>query len=271
MDNYTFEMLDGMTNEELKKLIVQDAKKPIKEQMDEDMLLYALTLLEDSGEYDDDIPDVEDARISFLEEYLEIGEAEAPKPRHRKWLVSILKTACIAVVTTIVLFTATLTAAAAGYDIAEWTYSTFKFHDTENVVYDNNTEVAFSLEGVYRAIHYGAGIKEAVLPTYLPEGYSCRDYISGGVYSGKVSSMFRVSNGKDYITFQYTTATYSDGLEYAKDDTEPEIYEKSGISHYIMTYDGKYKAVWRNGTVECSIYGVESYEELVKIIDSIYE
>lgn len=275
MNRYTFETFDNMTNEELKKLIVQDAKKTIKEQMDEELLLYALELLENSGEYDEDIPDVDDARISFLENYLDIGENKEsePKPR-RRWGVSILKTACIAVVTTLVLLMGTVTAAAAGYNvydnIAEWTHNTFEFHNTENIVFRDDSEVAYSLEGVYRNLYYGHCIEEAVLPKYLPEGYSCRDYIGGG-YNGNVHCMFRVSNGEDFISFEYLTATYSGGLEYAKDDSDPEVYETGGIAHYIMMYNGKYKAIWRNGIVECSIYGVESYEELIKIIDSIYE
>ena len=274
MIKYNFDELDNMTTEELERIVDEDAQKPVKEQLDDDILLYILGILDRRGGYDDAMPDVEDARIAFLEEYLEIGERNKENKPKRRWGVSILKTACIAVVTTIVLFAATVTAAAAGYDvrdsIAEWTHATFKFHHVGEVKYKDNKEVAFTLESAYGFLRYAHGVEYAVMPTWLPEGYSCRDYVSGA-YNGGMSCMVKVENGENVITLQYVMATYSGGLEYAKDNSEPETYEAEGITHYIMLHNGKYKAIWRNGVMECSINGVESYEDLIKIIDSIYE
>ena len=278
MNRYSFDELDNMTTEELERIVDEDAQKSVKEQMDEDTLLYILGLLESRGSYDETMPDVEDARIAFLEEYLDIGEKEektedAPK---RRWGISVLKTACIAVITTIVLFAATVTAAAAGYDvyeeIAEWTENTFmlpKYDKYESVpAMSDHEPVAPSLESVQKHL-YRYGISGDVIPTYFPEGYSFREYI-GGV-SWNMSCRVTVGNGEDSIFLQYYLNAYGVDRTYVKDDGDPEIYEVGGITHYIMTYQGVYKVVWRNGQTECAIYGVESYEELIKIINSIYE
>ncbi len=278
MIKYSFDELDNMTTEELERIIDEDAQKSVKEQMDEDTLLYILGLLEDRGSYDETMPDVEEARIEFLRDYLEIDGKEPKKEpvQKRNWGISILKTACIAVVTTIVLFAATVTAAAAGYDpykeIVEWTEEVFSLPKGERYVSvpaaSANEPVAPSLESVQKHL-YTYGISGDVVPSYFPEGYSFRDY--DGLYSWDMSCRITISNGEDTIFLQYYLNTYGVDRTYVKDDGEPEIYETGGITHYIMTYNGEYKAIWRNGQTECAIYGVDSYEELIKIIDSIYE
>lgn len=60
-------------------------------------------------------------------------------------------------------------------------------------------------------------------------------------------------------------------VEYEKDFDDPEIYKANGIDHYIMTNMGEFLTVWQVGSLEVSISGVPTREELVKMIDSIYE
>ncbi|MBQ8830221.1 MAG: DUF4367 domain-containing protein [Oscillospiraceae bacterium] len=278
MIKYSFDELDNMTTEELERIVDEDAQKSVKEQMDEDTLLYILGLIEIRGSYDETMPDVEDARIEFLKEYLEIDDEKQEKePVHKKnWGVSILKTACIAVVTTVVLLAATVTAAAAGYDpykeIVEWTEEVFSLPKGDRYVKvpasSAGEHVAPSLESVQKHL-YTYGISGDVVPSYFPEGYSFRDY--DGIMGWNMSCRITVSNGKHSIYLQYYLNTYGVDRTYAKDDREPEIYEAGGITHYILTYNGEYKVIWRNGQTECAIYGVDSYEELIKIINSIYE
>ena len=59
--------------------------------------------------------------------------------------------------------------------------------------------------------------------------------------------------------------------EYQKDDEQQEVYFYNDIEHYVMTNMGSYRAVWTNGLCEVGISGLESKEELKKMIDSIYE
>ena len=170
----------------------------------------------------------------------------------------------------------TVTAVAAGYDpykeIVEWTENTFKLPREDYYVLvpvsGDEEYVAPTLEAIQQYL-FRCGMSSDVLPSYFPEGYSCRDY--DGTFSNNMSCLITMSNGKDSILLQYSLDMSGISRTYTKDEEEPEIYEVSGITHYIMTYKGVYKAIWRNGQIECAIYGVESYEELIKIIDSIYE
>ena len=58
-------------------------------------------------------------------------------------------------------------------------------------------------------------------------------------------------------------------MTYNIDDQSPGLHEHNGIEYRTMTNAGKYLAVWTADNIECRISGVESYEELIKILDSI--
>ena len=84
------------------------------------------------------------------------------------------------------------------------------------------------------------------------------------------------SNDSGYYSMSVVFELGTDGdmdasAVYSKDEGEPEEYKIGGDTHYIMTNCGKYFTVWRNGTLECGIAGVDSRDELIKIIDSIYK
>ena len=273
MNKYSFEELENMSAEELEYIIDEDARASSKDQIDDDTMLFILTLLEEKGEYNT-APDVEQARISLLEDYLEISAnvSVADQKPKRKWGLSILKTACVAAVTIVVMFAVMITTAAAGYDVyeelAKWTNETFYFSRNEKRVEKADTKVSPALENAQQYLNR-YGIYAALLPSYTPNGYVLREWNScfGSMYH---NCMIKIGNGSDVITFQYFLM-YSGEINYRKDAGNPETYVAGGITHYIMTYNGEYKAVWQNGNVECAIYGVDTYEELIKMIDSIYK
>ena len=75
----------------------------------------------------------------------------------------------------------------------------------------------------------------------------------------------------DSILFDYTLHLADQpAVGTQKDDNDPDVYEADGVTYYIMTNEDTYYAVWVIDNVECGIYGVSSYEELTRIIDSIY-
>ena len=113
-------------------------------------------------------------------------------------------------------------------------------------------------------------IQVDVIPSYLPEGYSLADLRFSDTYEGHVyKTVFRAG---DY-TFCFTMIIHPVSMNtfYPKDVLEPEIYPSNGIEHYITLNEGSYRAVWANGDVVCELYGLESKEELLRIIDSIYK
>ena len=59
--------------------------------------------------------------------------------------------------------------------------------------------------------------------------------------------------------------------EYQKNDETPEEYVVMDLRHYIVGNIDNYTATWSNGNMECAIYNAPSHDELIKMIDSIYE
>ena len=59
-------------------------------------------------------------------------------------------------------------------------------------------------------------------------------------------------------------------MSFSKDDGEPEIYRYHNQDFVIFTNVGYYKCTWNVGTVQCSISGLKTRDELVKMIQSIY-
>ena len=49
------------------------------------------------------------------------------------------------------------------------------------------------------------------------------------------------------------------------------IYEVNGVAHYLMSNNETRMATWTNANVEVLIQGDLEFEDLEKMIDSIYE
>ena len=56
-----------------------------------------------------------------------------------------------------------------------------------------------------------------------------------------------------------------------KNETKVDVYSVEGIEHHILTDVTMIKAVWQNGEWEGHITGDVTREELIHMIDSIYE
>ncbi len=173
----------------------------------------------------------------------------------------------------------TLTASAFGYNlwaaIARWTDETFRLiggTEDEGSASADTPAYAPELEELYTALAEH-GVTEDVLPTWLPEGYeqttfNCVENSSGEL----IFNVILEKEGEDrLIDLYYIVRTISPYVQYQKNDGDPEVYGMGGISHYIMSNMGEYFATWTNGRVECSFSGFTSREELIRMINSIYE
>jgi hypothetical protein len=61
------------------------------------------------------------------------------------------------------------------------------------------------------------------------------------------------------------------GGVYERNDEDVYIFHRNGIDHYIMTNMDLVIAVWRSHNFEYSLSGNITEEEVMKIINSIYE
>lgn len=113
-------------------------------------------------------------------------------------------------------------------------------------------------------------ITNPVVPNYFPEGYEPLEFNSSSSSETKFFDLI-LSNGSKSIIFSYSIPTSAYNSFFPKDDEDPELYLAHGIEHYITSNEGRYRAVWDNGGIVCTISGVEDKEELLLMIDSIYE
>ena len=113
-------------------------------------------------------------------------------------------------------------------------------------------------------------VQEELIPSYLPDGYSLADLRFLDTYEGHVYKAVFQSGAK---TFRFVLVFNPEDINsyYPKDVVEPEIYTVKGVEHYLIINEGLYQAVWANGDTVCTLYGLESKEELLRIIDSIYK
>lgn len=146
--------------------------------------------------------------------------------------------------------------------------------DKDNITVSSvGGEASFSADDPYSPIREALlleGIEWPVVPNYLPDGFSLLNYQSFETPQGTVYYI-SFSAEEQLISIRYTLHPTEFNLFYPKDKTEVELYTNCGIEHYITANEGLYRAVWANHDVICEIHGVETKEELLKIIDSIYK
>lgn len=198
-------------------------------------------------------------------------KAVRPRPKFR----ALFKVGLVAAVM-IVLFIGTgIVGYAMGFDfwgaMREWTEDWFGFLAGENVggsLYgENDIEAPYSeLDKALDA----SGVAIDVVPQYIPSGFLVSSVVSSEGMRG-LNVICTLTNNDREIILNYLVLEEEPARIFAKDDASPEIYTTNDIDHYILTNEGSYLATWINQNVQCEIFKVEEKEELLKMIDSIYE
>lgn len=177
----------------------------------------------------------------------------------------------------------TVTAYAMGYDlwgvIAQWTKDTFTFvsaskaSDAEEPFTDttlNNGEYA-DLQAALDTY----GITEQLAPTWIPDGFDVDEVVVSETANPKYT-VFNISYKADLksIGIQIKMHHKQDSVNFTtwqKDDVDVDTLTVNGRTFYTMINEGRVCAVWIDGLFECSIIGDVSYDELTRIINSIFE
>jgi len=152
----------------------------------------------------------------------------------------------------------------------EWTKEAFGYMKSGEEIRGEIPEQLQELAALIR--DHGVPASE-LLPTYIPEGYEavntrCDERENATVFT------CMLQNGTDSIMLQYRCLEDIDAFtEYQKNDDEVETYIPKGTKDvfYIVGNLNLFTATWADGSMECSIQNVPSHEELMKMIDSIYE
>lgn len=259
------QQLDEQTREELLDKLI-DCLYSFEDESDMAALDRCLEELDAAGAKCEPF-DVEQGLQDFHERFGDALEGSAQnvkkQTRYRRPLARI---AIIAAALCAFVFTAQ----ASGLDIigaiARWTSEQFAFV-RENEKKDERQELSFdSLQMIVEA----SGITEKLAPTRFPEGATLKD-LRVKEDTGIVGyfASYALENEDFFISIQNVMDTPPSKVEI--DNSDVETYVAGNINHYIMTDVQQNKATWHNGTWECFIAGDITKEDLLMMIDSIYE
>lgn len=280
--------LEKMSTQELKDLLRKTFDQPALSDEDSNMILAiseVLDIRENNGDLID--VDVDAAWAKFQKEYLPLVDEDASsaaneldvlnehvsetKTKKSRW--TFKRIAGIAAALAIVIFAAgSLIPTANGSNLwsafVEWTKETFGFSKDFHGEHEGYPE---QLGKLYDLIgDYGLSPME-LLPKYIPEGYTEETTLCDKRENVTVF-LCQLSKGDHYIVLQYRLLNNNDNTtEYQKNDTSPEEYEVNDLIHYIVQNLNVYTASWSRGSIECSIQNVPSHDELINMINSIYE
>ena len=266
---------DSMSTEELQEILRKHTHGELVTEPDTQDLFEIMEVLSKRRQQQNPQafrPD-EEAFSEFRKHYMP-KKAEAVTQQKTTKLPSRLLRTIAAVLAVVLILTAgtTITAKALNYDIwrkfASWTTEIFHFTDgpqtsASNPDQSNNVELASLLEAL--AQHK---IPEAIVPTWLPDGYKHKDIIA--MTSPKERSIYAIydnNNVELIIRVRQVIDGKADQLE--KNDDLLEIYVANDIEYYIFSNNTKLQATWVVEEVECFIIGSITVEEIKAMIDSI--
>lgn len=279
-----------MSTEELEAILRADFELPEEEGSDMEKILYITEVIarrragQPTGRY----ANTDEAWESFVENYLpekdravfrldegpsKRDEANTRKSNSRFVKTVLLRVASVVLVIALVAAAGTVTASAFGFDfwawLTAWTQEAFGIEHQNFIHSGNDREIPEQLAELH-ALMEEYGFPDHLLPTYLPEGYET-ETVEYDSHTAFIKLLCFLSKNDGSIILEYTMYQSNQVTEEAqKDEEAPNAYERGGVTHYIMTNDETYYAIWTVDNVECLIHGASSRGELTEIIDSIY-
>lgn len=286
---------DSMSTAELNEYLRQDS---YREDSNTDDILYIMEVLErrEKEENKSNAPDVRKAWAEFQKYYN--TEDNDGKPLHdfddefddmfgseptaeitsikkaRKGLNRTIKSIISVAAVLCVILAGSVTAKALGYDIWDaiivWTKDTFGFETTVNEPKPTPyvKQMPEELDEL-KNLMTEHGLSNKLIPGYIPEGYKLANLEYSDL--GDADTIFcQLSNGSNDIMLIYSR--YSGdftSFQLEKDALSPEKYESGGTTYYIMSNMDDYLVTWLSDNVECTILGIPSHDEALKMITSL--
>lgn len=292
--NSRLAIFDNMSTEELEEILRQDSELPQDEKYDMSAIIYIAELIAQRERKDPKgrFTNVNKAWKSFMEDYYPIpcdgktipkekfseitadrNKTKTASPKRKKPINLFTRTASVAAIVAVVLLIGTVTAYAMGINlwsvIAQWTDETFNFsasEQTKEPVITHKAQLEYnSLPDALIA----NDIKVPLVPKWIPEGFEQTEL----QVCSKPFLVFCATYtcSKKVICINISEADPNGMNIYQKDKESVSEFVADGITHYIMSNLSLNKAIWQNGSFECSISGDVSKEELERMITSIYE
>ena len=285
-----FSRYNHMSTEELEEILRADFALPEDEESDIEKILYITEVIagrragQPTGRY----ANVDAAWESFVDNYLPAEQqaafrkdenlagtqkSKSGKGKSRFWKTALTRVAVAVVAISLTLTVSSVTASAFGFNfwawLTAWSQEVFGIQDPHGNSGANNHEIPEQLAELHAAMEEN-GFPDELLPTYLPAGYEVSETkCETGL--GLVQAYCTLKNNDTFITLTYTMYLIDQIMDSAQKDVDnPDVYEVKDVIHHIMTNFDAYSAVWTVDNVEGFISGVESREELIQMINSIY-
>ncbi len=282
-----FSRFDKMSTETLREILRQDSYLYGQEDADADVVLYIMEVIRKREEEKPEagLPGVDEAWASFNRDYRPYASAQplyadeedtkdekagriappcVPKTGGRR---KLLRFAAAVAAVFVIVFTGSVTAYAFGFDlwgrIISWTDETFNL--TSDIV--RNADIKTK---ELKAALKEAGIEEGWAPSYIPDGY---EFYELNEYNEKIETLitafFTKKESAIIIEYQIYTDLVAFSDQYQKDKGDFDVYIFKKIDFYITENYGSFLATWSHENIQGGIYGVETKEELIDIIESI--
>ena len=162
--------------------------------------------------------------------------------------------------------------------VGKWTSEVFAFENTYDgdIPKVDGAELAAPLENAQYASMEEAlaayGITEKVVPTRFPEGFEVVTIDVSESEQGDFVKFCAVYQGGDhYLILQVRQILDLNMESFEKDSDAVTEYVKDGLRHYFYTNMDSNCVTWFNGNLECSIGTDISKDDLIAVVDSIYE
>lgn len=201
------------------------------------------------------------------------GVQESKRTGGRRWLRRTVAAAAVVAVL-VCLSLVPVQGTSLAKTLVNWTGDTFSFVPENNQLEEQSV---FS-DVMYQQVEETVSklTDQPILPTWYPEGSSVIRAEENPMNNvNNFILVFSIDNEEFYISISiYKNVEQMENLllvgQYEKNEGLVEEYYSNGIPHYLMNNLERSTAVWRNGTVECSIHGALTIDNLKKMIDSIY-
>lgn len=183
----------------------------------------------------------------------------------------------IVLIAIIICLCISMGASAFGYNIfqaiASWTQDIFSFsYSQPNTPLSSNSvnqDSKQTFENLQKALDANS-ITEIQSPTWTPEDFEQIEVVMvSHLTSKEIQAYYSYEDCTIQISVtQFTEPSYSS--QYEKDENPVEEFDVNGIVHYIFTNNERSVAIWNLNSLECSIRGDITLEELKQIICSMY-
>ena len=197
-------------------------------------------------------------------------QAETPRTWHPKEPMvktrnyrKVLRVALIAVVLIALLAGATCVAGAFGYNLWGW-IPVWDANELHFVPITQEPVIATTISTALKQLN----LDESLCPTWLPDGF----VLTESQINAKPLILHEAYFNQDrYITITISSTDGFNETFYQKEDTTPTEYYVGNIVHYIFRNTNSVEAVWYTENYSVAIAGNVSEEEMIRIINSVYE